>query len=123
MRCKLVTAVMAGLLIVAIMSVRWVPQDARAQDKPGGQRIEYKVVFCPVDSVQIRESVQVEGKIKEVSHGPKESAEAMTKQFNALAVAGWEYVGPVASTERQARVPEPLGGSLGVLVLFKRDRK
>ena len=84
-----------------------------------GQRVEYKVVFSAIDHVPVREQRVVDGKAKEVEHGPAASAEAMTRQFNALAAEGWEYVGPVAPTGKQ-----PAAGERGgVLSLFKRAKQ
>ena len=57
------------------------------------------------------------GKAKEIRKGPRESGDAMPKEFNALAVDGWEYVGPVTSVDRASAT------TIAVLVLFKRAKE
>lgn len=118
MRWKL-AAVAAGLFVGLVASGAGMQAGGRAQDKPAGQRFEYKVVFSPVAHVEVREARRIDGEIKEVVLGPKASAEAMTKQFNALAAEGWEYIGPVAPTGRQGS--GDLAG--GVLTVFKRAKR
>jgi hypothetical protein len=67
----------------------------------------------------MRETRTVAGKPKEIEHGPAASAEAMTRQFNALAEEGWEYVGPVGTTGGKS--VGALGN--GELSLFKRAKR
>ena len=117
MRIIVVAAVVA-LLLVAVAFRPYHPPGVRADDKPARRRVEYQVVFSAIDHVPERESQVVDGKAREVEHGPAASAEAMTKQFDALAAEGWEYVGPVAPTGRQPPATD-LGGALN---LFKRAR-
>src|SRR4051794_31955574 len=101
MRWKLAGAIAAGLLVGMIAYRAGTQPDARAEDQPARQRVEYKVVFSPVSHLKLLESRLVDGKEVIIEHGPKASAEAMTKQFNALAAEGWEYVGPVTPTGKQ----------------------
>ena len=99
--------------------------DDQALAKPVLQRHEYKVVFCPVDldgpGIAKQEA---DGKVKELRHGPKQSAESMTNQFNALAAEGWEYIGPVISTMSPTeRLPVlDANPNHGVLVIFRRTK-
>jgi hypothetical protein len=93
---------------------------AQAQEKPGGARVEYKVVYSTFETVAVQESRVVNGQPKVIEHGPAASAEEMTRQFNALAADGWEYAGAVATTGQ----PRSgfAGGQGGVLTLFKRAK-
>jgi hypothetical protein len=76
-------------------------------------------VVSPVDHFPLTKSVQVDGKAKGTSLGPKESTEAMTQQFNALAAEGWDYVGPVLSVETR-----PVGPRTSVVLsLFRRAKQ
>jgi hypothetical protein len=119
MRIPVAAAAVAGLLAGAVAFQARQGPGARAEDPPGRQRVEYKVVFSPVEHDTVRERRTVDGKAKQIEHGPKASAEAMTKQFNALAADGWEYVGPLTSTGRQA----PGSEASGVLTVFKRAKR
>ena len=119
MRFKVAAAVATGLFFGTVVSQLCYESGVRADDRPGRQRVEYKVVFSSVEHVAVREARTIDGKPREIDHGPKASAEAMTKQFNALAAEGWEYVGSVTSTGKQA----PGDGASGVLTIFKRAKQ
>ena len=127
MRFKITAAVAAILLVGIVASQAWKQPSALAQDPPARQRIEYKVVFSPVEHVEVKETRKIEGKLKEIDHGPKASAEAMTKQFNALAAEGWDYVGAVTPTGKtptgKLEPPGPGDGESGVLTVFKRAKQ
>ena len=114
-----VVAAPVGLLLGALAFQPWHRPDARADDEPARQRVEYRVAFSAIDYVSVREQRLVDGKAQEVERGPGASAEAMTRQFNALAAEGWEYVGPVGPTG-----PQPAATQRGaVLSLFKRPKQ
>jgi hypothetical protein len=96
----------------------------QAQGPPGKGRIEYKVVFSPIGYAEMIQ--KVDGQEKKVVLGTKDPAEDMTKQFNALAAEGWEYVGPIASKERSSFMPGASGPPYdvhGMLILFKRTAR
>jgi hypothetical protein len=119
MRFTVAAAVAAGFLFGILALQLWHQDGVRADEKSGQQRFEYKVVFSPVEHVAIREVRTVGGQRQEIAHGPKESADAMTKQFNALAAEGWDYVGPVTSAGR----PMAGDGTSGVLTVFRRAKQ
>jgi hypothetical protein len=106
---------------LSLLGLARLESHADAQDKKDKQavpRVEYKVVYSPVSHITVLEQRQVDGKKQLVEHGPKASAEAMTKQFNALAEEGWEYVGPLGTTGKQGA-----DSGSGVLSLFKRSKQ
>lgn len=79
---------------------------------------EYKIVWSPISHISIRTTRTVEGTDVDSEHSPRVSAEAMTKQFNALAAEGWEYVGPIAPTGKQTTSSD----ADGLLSLFRKAR-
>ena len=109
---KLKLAVAAAVLAAVVAGAAPSPQ---AREK----RLEYKVVLAKVDNVEVRQSVQENGKLKEIVRGPVQSAEAMTKQFNDLVAQGWECVGPVTATDKSNNIHK----TSSVFVLFKRDKR
>ena len=118
MKITLVVAAFAACLAATTGLWPGVRPGVQAQERPGRQRLEYQVVASQVDHFPQRKSVQVEGKAKVTSTGPKESAEAMTRQFNALAAEGWEHVGPVITAETHPEGPR----SSVVHSLFRRAK-
>jgi len=69
---------------------------------------EYKVVFSsPYAGQVVAKPLPVDGGIV--------AADAYTKQYNALAAEGWEYVGPIHALQQDKEV-------VGAFVLFKRPK-
>ena len=118
MRVNVMAAVIVKILVGITLFQGSRPAAVRAQDKGGRQLLEYRIVFSPIAHLRVKESRKVDGKLVEIEHGPRASAEAMTKQFNELAAQGWEYVGPIAASGKQ----DTGDGSTGVLSLFKRTK-
>jgi hypothetical protein len=120
MRTKIAVAVVAGLVLGMAGTQLRTLSTAEAQEGPK-RAFEYKVVFSHVATIPLQQSVaDADGKIRVVTHGPEKSAETMTKQFNALAAEGWDYVGPVTHTTPPAR--DAVSPNSGVVSLFKRAK-
>jgi hypothetical protein len=102
---KLALALVIGLVLgCAVSFVARQPQvEAQVTVKAAGW--EYRVVACAGDALQ----------------GQEKAAKTLTSQFNGLAAAGWEHVGPViASPEARTMVRQTDAYSL---VLFKRAKR
>lgn len=128
MRIKLLLGIGIGIFFGALAAMAWMPGASTAHAQPGtpgGQalRTEYKVILAPTGF--LKAVVNSNGQPKEIIHGTSDPAGAMTKQFNTLADAGWEYVGPIAPKGRfvflTGATEIPPDSVDGVLILFKKS--
>jgi hypothetical protein len=111
---------MLAVLFLGSALILWGGQYLYGQEKGGIAKVEYKVVFSPTGRTSKQRLTAKDGVVWHELVGPSDPAAEMTKQFNALAADGWQYVGPVASPAPGQHGPD---GLPGVFVVFQKSSK